>query len=63
MSKRKADTAPAPEAGDPQSGKPASGTIYFFPNLDPEQPALSIEADSREQAEERYHQHLKEAHG
>lgn len=61
MSRRKAHTPElTPEAGDPQSGQPTQKQAYFFPNLDPSLPAVSVEAASREEAERQYHEQLKE---
>ncbi len=61
MSRRKADTQElTPEAGDPHSGQPTQKQAYFFPNLDPTLPAVSVEADNREDAERQYHEQLKE---
>jgi len=35
-------------------------TVYFFPNLDPTVPALSIEAESQEEAIKLYEHALKQ---
>ncbi len=37
------------------------GEVYFFPNLDPDFPAISVEAKNQEDAQRKYETRIKES--